>query len=180
MIDNKQREFMQAYEACHRSFVNYCSALAYGKMDTADLVQDVLLSAYKNFDGIKDKDKFLHYLIRAARNRAISLRRKNKYRFDILENYENRLASKEIAPDIIMDVQFLYRSLDRLPEKQRDALVLFEISGFSIKEIANIQNKSISAVKTMMSRGRAKLRDIISNEDVEIKQLFSSLQTILL
>ncbi len=180
MMDNKQKEFMEAYEACHRSFVHYCSALAYGKMDTADLVQDVLLSAYKNFEGIQNKDVFLHYLIRAARNRAISLRRKKKYRFDILEQYENRLASKQVPADVIMDVQFLYRSLDRLSENQRDALLLFEINGFSIKEIAQIQNKSISAVKTMLSRARVKLKHILSNEDIEIRQLFSSLQTILL
>ena len=40
---------MEAYEKCHEPFVRYCSALAYGKMDAEDLVQDVLLSAYQRF-----------------------------------------------------------------------------------------------------------------------------------
>lgn len=171
---------MKAYQACHQSFVNYCSAISYGKMDTADLVQDVLLSTYKNYEGIENKDKFLHYLIRSARNRAISERTKKHHKIELLENHEYRLSSKDVPADIIMDVQFLYRSLDKLPEKQRDALVLFEISGFSIKEIASIQNKSISAVKTIISRGRQKLRQIIAKEDSSIRQLFSSLQTVLL
>ena len=72
---------MQAYAKCHEPFVRYCSALAYGKMDAQDLVQDVLLSAFHKFDAIQKKDELLHYLVRAARFRAISLwriRRRNE------------------------------------------------------------------------------------------------------
>ena len=50
MADSKQQAFLQAYQACHDPFVRYCSALAYGRMDAEDLVQDVLLSAYKHFE----------------------------------------------------------------------------------------------------------------------------------
>ena len=51
---------MEAYEKCHEPFVRYCSALAYGKMDADDLVQDVLLSAYQRFERIEKKNELLH------------------------------------------------------------------------------------------------------------------------
>ncbi len=59
MSKTKQSNFLKAYENCHESLVRYCSVLAHGKMDTEDLVQDVLLAAYANFDKIKNKDQLL-------------------------------------------------------------------------------------------------------------------------
>lgn len=54
MVDTKEKRFLEAYEACHAAFVRYCSAITYGKMDTEDLIQDVLLSAYQHFEKIKE------------------------------------------------------------------------------------------------------------------------------
>jgi DNA-directed RNA polymerase specialized sigma24 family protein len=50
------------------------------------------------------------------------------------------------------------KALSALPEKQREAVVLFEIEGFSIEEVAKMQNAKISAVKSRLARGRARLR----------------------
>ena len=63
---------MAAYAACHDGFLRYCSALAFERMDVEDLVQDVLLSAFKKFEDLEEPEKLQHYLIRAARNRAVS------------------------------------------------------------------------------------------------------------
>lgn len=154
---------MRAYQPCHEPFVRYCSALAYGKMDAEDLVQDVLLSAFHNFDNIQKKDQLLHYLIRAARNRSISKWRKKKPVTELIDQYAERLLSKGVAADVLLDVQHLYRTLDQLPEKQRHALILFEISGFSMREIAHIQNSTEGAVKTKISRGRKRLRILLED-----------------
>ena len=82
---------MKAYEACHEPFLRYCSALAYGKMDVQDLVQDVLVSAYHRFEKIANKDQLLHYLVRAARNRSISIWRKQKHQESLSELHAERL-----------------------------------------------------------------------------------------
>ncbi|MEO0735006.1 MAG: sigma factor, partial [Bacteroidota bacterium] len=74
-MNTKQQRFLTAYRSCHEGFLRYCSALAFERMDVEDLVQDVLLSAYRKFDRLAEPEKLQHYLIRAARNRAISLRR---------------------------------------------------------------------------------------------------------
>jgi RNA polymerase sigma-70 factor (ECF subfamily) len=49
-------------------------------------------------------------------------------------------------------------------EEQREAIILFEIAGFSIKEIVVIQNASESAVKQRLKRGREKLVEILTYE----------------
>jgi len=171
MADPKQQAFLQAYQACHAPFVRYCSALAYGKMDAEDLVQDVLLSAYKHFEKIEKKDQLLHYLIRSARNRSISNWRKQKYKAELLEQHTERLMAQDLSADALLDIQLLYRTLDKLPEKQRDAVILFEISGFSMKEIAVIQDSNEGAVRTMVSRGRRRLKELLENNSDSVKNI---------
>ena len=158
MSDTKQTAFMQAYKDCHGPFLRYCSAIAYGRMDVQDLVQDVLLSAYQQFDRIERKDQLLHYLVRAARNRAASAWRLGRRSADLCERQTARLQERGATPEQLLDVQLLYKALDRLPEQQREALVLFEVSGLSMAEIAVIQNCAEGAVKTRVSRARAALR----------------------
>ena len=168
---------MKAYAPCHEPFIRYCSALAYGKMDTEDLVQDVLLSAFQHFDRVHGKDQLLHYLIRAARNRSVSRWRKRKFKVEWVEKHRDKLAAQGISPELQLDIDLLYRELDRLPGHQRDALVLFEISGFSMKEIAEMQNSSVGAVKTKISRGRKRLHQLMQ-EKADTSQLSKVLKTI--
>ncbi|MEM6805127.1 MAG: RNA polymerase sigma factor [Bacteroidota bacterium] len=153
----KQKAFMEAYQGCHQAFIRYCSALAYGKMELEDLVQEILLSAYKHFDKIRKKDQFLHYLIRAARFYAINQRRKKGVQIELHEKHGEKLRTQGVEPEMLLDIQLMYRMLDQLPSKQKEAIILFEISGFSMKEIAAIQLSTVGAVKTKISRGRKKL-----------------------
>jgi len=161
MPQAKQQAFMEAYRACHEPFMRYCSAVVQGKMATEDLVQDVLLSAYKNYDSLRKDTPLLHYLIRAARNRKVSLWRKSKYRAELVEDHAERLRSTEIPADVLLDIQLLYRLVRKLPEAQGDALLLYEINGFSMKEIATIQESTEGAVKTKISRGRKLLKQML-------------------
>lgn len=159
----KHKNFLEAYNACHDSFVKYCSALCYGKMNTEDLIQDVLLSAYKNFDKIEKKDTLSHYLIRAARNKSISNWRKKKPQVELEDSVIN-LTTKETSAESNHDIEYLYKLLACLPEAQKDAIVLYEISGFKIKEIAKMQKSSEGAIKTKISRGRKKLKEMMKQE----------------
>ncbi|MFT4687443.1 MAG: RNA polymerase sigma-70 factor (ECF subfamily) [Neolewinella sp.] len=104
-----------------------------------DLVQNVMLSTFQHFGGIGE-GKLLHYMIRAARNRSISLRRARRFKVvDLEAQSSERLRSKGASAEALLDTEALYLALNRLPEKQRDAMILFEINGFSVREIAGMQ-----------------------------------------
>ena len=68
---------------------------------------------------------------------------------------------------MLAEINLLYTAINRLPAAQRDALVLFEISGFSMKEIAAIQKSTEGAVKTKVSRARKRLKEILAPEEHE-------------
>ena len=161
MPPDQRSEFMQAYTPCHGSFSRYCAALAYGRMDVQDLMQDVLLSAFQRFEHIRKKDELLHYLIRSAHNRAVSMWRKDRIKEPIRAQHAAHLKDRGVSAEMLVDVGILYDALDKLPNAQRDALVLFEVSGLSMAEIAAIQGSNENAVKTRVSRARTTLRTML-------------------
>ena len=178
--NTKQIAFMHAYEKCHQPFVRYCSALAYGKMDAQDLVQDVLLSTFQQFETIEKKHELLHYLVRAARFRSISVWRKRRRSEAICEKQAARLRERGATSEMLVDVQIMYAALDRLPNDQREALVLFEISGLPMAEIAVIQSCSEGTVKTRVSRARATLRGRLDGRAKAQPEVLHALKTLLL
>ena len=58
----------------------------------------------------------------------------------------------------------VHKALAQLPEKQRLAIHLKDIEGYSGKEIAGILETDESNVRTILSRGRRALREIIEKE----------------
>lgn len=58
--------------------------------------------------------------------------------------------------------QELYMALATLSPKERSAVVMFYMSGYSVKEIADITDCTIDAVKKQLSRGRDNLKTILN------------------
>ena len=171
MVTDKQRIFLQAYDPCHQALTRYCSALAFGKMEVEDLLQEVILSTYQHFEHIRKKDELLHYMIRAARNISIKHFRQEERSIKWLEKQMDRFHYHETGPDVLVDIHLMYRALQQLPSSQREAILLFEICGLKMKEIALIQDKSEAAIKMTISRGRAKLRKLLSEDSNEYRSL---------
>ncbi len=163
MVSNNSA-FLTWYEPIHDSFVRYCSSKAYGLMDTEDLVQEALLATLQAFTRIEKKEKLLSFMIGVVNNIVKNQFRRKKfvgvwddYFLEILEDHAP-------SPEVALDIQYMLKAIDQLPEKQKDALILFEISGFSIKEIALIQGDSIAAIKTRLHRTRQKLKEMLSDK----------------
>lgn len=129
-------------------------------METQDLVQESLAAAFDKYHSIKEKQAFLAYLMRTANNLVISQLRRKKFKGDYKEEAFEQLKSMTQDPSLALDIDYLYTQMKWLPQLTHEALILFEISGFSIKEISEIQGSSISAVKVRLHRGREKLTEL--------------------
>ena len=66
------------------------------------------------------------------------------------------------ASDASFRYQQLYQALERLPEKEKAAIVLFYFEDKSIKEIAAILQMPAGTVKYHLSVGRGQLKQMIS------------------
>jgi RNA polymerase sigma-70 factor (ECF subfamily) len=132
--------------------------------DGDDLFQEAVLRAYDKLPSLRDESRFRPWfysvLLSVHRNRS---RRGFWRRFLSLEGKDGKsidVAGEDGASwdDERRGSERVSRALASLRPEQREAVVLFEIDGFSIEEIAAIQNVSLSAVKSRLSRARKRLR----------------------
>lgn len=162
---DKKAEFMALYTPIHENFERFCRARVYGDIDFKDLMHDTIVIAYEKFDKLESPKAFLHFLFGIC-IRVLANTNKKQRLIHLNEDYEGiHLEDHSTRADRNDDVNMLYAALSKLPEAQREALVLFEISGFSIAEISDLQNAGISAIKQRLSRGRQALLQIL-NADV--------------
>lgn len=158
----KQEAFLKLYEPIHDKFERFCRARVYGQMDYTDLMNETLLIAFEKMNELKNPTAFFSFLC------GISVR--------ILSNHNKK--HKEVqypihveqhrdwnsSADLKTDVKILYKMLNQLNEEQKEAILLFELSGFSIKEIADMQAVNESTVKQRLKRGRDRLKGLMNFE----------------
>lgn len=137
--------------------------LARTPADGDDLFQAAVLRAFEKLDGLRDPDRFPAWfwavLLSVHRNRA---RRELWRRFlpldDLSPGGEPTGADGSRREEERASAARAAAALARLPAVQREAIVLHEIEGFGVEEIAEMQNVTVSAVKSRLARGRERLR----------------------
>ena len=138
MSKRKQDRFLLLYKGVHDRFERFCRARACGDMPYEDLMNESLLIAYQKMDTIQKEGSFLSFLIGISRRILANSQRKKKAKPAVDESILNNYADPEDVMSRRMDVALLHKALAFLPAEQREALILFEITGFSIKEIAHL------------------------------------------
>jgi RNA polymerase sigma-70 factor (ECF subfamily) len=147
---------MQLYEPLHEKLSRFVQSMVWNRDDAKDVLSETVLSAYENFEKVRNTDAFLYYLFGIASRLAKKRHRRKKF-WGVFDSPTTNLIASDHNSESKMAVNELYAALNKLPVKQREALTLFEISGFSIKEIAELQNSSLSGVKSRLIRGRQTL-----------------------
>jgi RNA polymerase sigma-70 factor (ECF subfamily) len=156
-MKDTQEEFLDLYKSIHESFARFCHARAYGLMDPEDLISESVLKALESFNQLRNKEAFLSFMFSIAKNIVNGKHRRQKFKGTYNEAHAHMIPDEGIDVEMKYDVAVLYEALNKLSKKEKEAIVLFEISGFSIKEVADIQNSGESAVKQRLKRGRENL-----------------------
>ncbi|HMS34574.1 MAG TPA: RNA polymerase sigma factor [Ignavibacteria bacterium] len=164
-------QFLGLLKPCYSDALKYCRALCVKRSpdDAEDVLQQSLLKALENFDRLNEKSKFRSWFFTIITREFF-----NSVRNDFWKKFlpSDNLPSAAEIPEIFSRSEndetksILNNALSKISSKERSALLLFELGGFSMEEIKEIQNeRSISSVKSRLSRAREKLRRII--EDME-------------
>ena len=148
--------FITQVEREQEALRGFLLALCCGNKDDADdLAQDALVKAYLSLTGYQNKGKFRSWLFKIAHNTFLN----HKASCRTMESIdEARMLIGGNEADSSFEHQDLYLALRTLPPKERSAITLFYLNGYSIKEIASITDASQDAVKQQLSRGRDKLK----------------------
>ena len=135
-----------------------CSIL--GRSDEAqDMMQDVAERILRRQESLEDVRNIDSFLAKAVRNACIDRIRRRKETTPKIPDIPD-----EKNPDRWNDRQMVHKALAELPERQRLAVHLKDIEGYSNKELADILETDETNVRTILSRGRKALREIIEKE----------------
>lgn len=135
-----------------------CSIL--GRSDEAqDMMQDVAERILRRQESLEDVGNIDSFLAKAVRNACIDRIRRRKETTPKIPDIPD-----EKNPDRWNDRQIVHKALSKLPERQRLAVHLKDIEGYSNKELADILETDETNVRTILSRGRKALREIIEKE----------------
>jgi RNA polymerase sigma factor (sigma-70 family) len=155
----------RVYTLCYRMLGDADSA--------ADAAQDAFLAAFRNLRSFRG-GSFRSWMLRIATNTCYDVLRVRKRRpsvsLDIDADDDSASSPLQIADDAESPDDFAQRrelaaaiqnGLTLLPDEQRIVLILSDIQGLAYEEIAQITNSNLGTVKSRLSRGRARLREVL-------------------
>ena len=135
-----------------------------------DLVQEAFMGAYRSLHQFRGTARFTTWLHRIAVNTALSFLRKPRRSLAVapvdLDRRESPGDNSEKAVLTREMVRRLYAVLETLSPKRRVALVLFEIEGCSIAEVAAMTGVSPPVAKSRIFFGRRELRKKAGRDDL--------------
>ena len=154
--------FTPIYEAHRLSVYRYLRARTSNDEEALDLTAVTFERAFANHRRFRRRDGGVHaWLLRIARNAAIDATRRRRPTIDIA-GADVHLGRRAVEVDRL--AQQSTEVLDlvaRLPDDQRDALLLRYAGGLTSREIGIVIGKRESAVQKQIERGLAALREAI-------------------
>lgn len=145
--------------------------------DAMDLTQDVLIKAFRSIDKFNGKSAFFTWIYRIAVNATFSFMRKNKLRrFFSFEKLQEDGVESAFLDGILLDKNHGDRSvflkelqenlniaLQKLSNKHRVVVVLYEIEGLDHGEIASILRCSIGTVRSRLYYAKEQLKNFLKD-----------------
>jgi RNA polymerase sigma-70 factor (ECF subfamily) len=127
--------------------------------EAADAVQDALISAYRAADRFRGDAAVTTWLHRIVVNACLDRARRRQARPTVplpeTEVLHAAAATNGSAdPDTALAV---HQALAQLPVEQRTAIILLDVEGYSVAEIAAMLSVAEGTVKSRCARGRARL-----------------------
>ena len=163
-IDPSVRDAVLAAVPSLRAFAISLS----GNGDRADdLVQETLLRAIANIDSFQPGSNLPAWLFTILRNLFRSDYRKRRREVEDSEGNYAKTLKTQPSQSAHLEFEEFRAALDKLPQDQREALILVGASGFSYEEAAMICGCAVGTIKSRVNRARTRLAELLAIESIE-------------
>ena len=157
-----------AWEILVRRFQSRIYGIAYhysgNPEDARDLAQEVFVRVYQNLESCAEPGMFLPWIVRIARNVCIDHLRRRKARaqektvtLDAIAELPDGANSPEQQWAADSRKLLIYRALKELTGLNREIILLKEIQGLQLEEIAAMLNVPLGTIKSRSNRARIEL-----------------------
>ena len=152
-----REQFLALVESIRPELHRYCARLTGSVIEGEDIVQDALAKAFYALSLQSDVPPLRPWLFRIAHNAAIDyLRGHGKKLTDPSDELDNTMAADD--PPDPATLRIALARFIALPLVQRSAVILKDVLGFTLEEVAATMDTTVPAVKAALVRGRGTLR----------------------
>lgn len=134
-------------------------------MEAEDIVQEVFIKAFTKIEQYKGEVTFGAWLKRIVVNKCIDTLKSRKEELTQLDEVHLKVVDTndddEWSVDDAITLEEVKDAISSLPDKYRYVLMLYLMEGYDHQEISQILNISEVASRTQLSRGKAKLKDLL-------------------
>ena len=131
--------------------------------EAEDLAQQVFIRVWKSAPRYRPTAKFTTWLFRITRNLVFNELRRKRHFADQAEEIPEPTERGDKEPDRVLmgeELQLAIQdAINRLPDSQRMAIILRRYEEMAYEEIAKVMGTTVPAVKSILFRARAELRE---------------------
>lgn len=162
-VEGDEQAFRVLVERWERPIFAFLDRMVGSREEAQDLSQETFLRVYTNADRYRSEGQFRSWLFRIAGNLTRSRLRRNRIlRWIRFEPSVHDIPSGREGADKILERdetrQAVRAALDKLPFRQRQAIVLRRYDDLSYREIASAMNISVAAVESLLQRAMDSLK----------------------
>lgn len=167
----QSNEFEEFYDRALPVVFGYFVTRCGGRKDVAEeLTQETFLSAVQSLERGVDIESQLPWIVSIARRRLVDHFRKQERRerseVEIRSPFPSSTSVGGSALTSLTEAR-LIAALDRVPPRQRIALLLRYVDDLTVREVARSLNQGESATESLIRRGRASLLDAYLEVDID-------------
>lgn len=167
---------VQAFEELMQSHESRIYAIALRMMgnreDAQDCAQEAMVRIYRAMGSFKGQSALATWIYRITMNTCLDeLRRRKARKITSLDSLVDNGWSPTDTGDTpeehglrVEKQNALNQAIQSLPDDMRAAIILRDVKGYSYDEIASILDANVGTIKSRISRGREKLREILSKQ----------------
>ncbi len=138
--------------------------------EAEDVVQDVFVRLLEHRRTLPQVRDMRVWLVRIAWNLALDRRRRIRPE-QLDEMFAERLVAGSVPADVALDesqhMKTVLREMERLPKAERHVLLLAAIEELETAEMAQVMERSESAIRSLLSRARARLRERLDEKRLD-------------
>jgi RNA polymerase sigma-70 factor, ECF subfamily len=150
LTERFEREALPLLDALYRGAL----ALTGDRLEAEHLLEETMMNAYRQFGSLSESTN-----LRASLYQLLC---KANWRLEMAREYPpTRLGLAEVEALEALPVEVITRALQALRQDARMVVYYADVEGFSYPEIADITNYSVSAVISLLHRGRHQLRRVL-------------------
>lgn len=162
--------YKYVYDQYSRMIFNVCYKMAGSKEEAEDASQEVFIKVFNSITSFQANSKLSTWIYRIAVNVCLNFQRRKKIvkflSFDFWEEEKDFPVENGTLLNSLekLEVQNIVQSaINRLPSKQKAALILSRYEEKSYKEIAEILGTSLPAVESLIFRAKENLAKTLSS-----------------